>query len=71
MEKFILELNAAKNIDYIEKYFKQKLHSIKFTTKNSVDTYLYLFLEWSRGLQSLEFLKYYNALKWEKILKAP
>ncbi len=30
MRKFTLELNAAKNIDYIEKYFKQKLHRINF-----------------------------------------
>ncbi len=39
--------NAAKNIDYIEKYFKQKLRKIKFLTKNSVEAYLYLTLEWS------------------------
>ncbi len=47
MKKFTLELNTAKNIDYIEKYFEQKLHKIKFSTKNSVDTYLYLPLGWS------------------------
>ncbi len=47
MKKFILELNAAKNIDHIEKCSKQKLHSIKFATKNSVDEYLYLPLDWS------------------------
>ncbi len=35
-------LNTAKNIDYIEKYFKQKLHRIKFSTKNSVDAYLFV-----------------------------
>ncbi len=39
MRKFTLELNAAKNIDYIEKCFKQKLHRIKFLKKkNSLKT---------------------------------
>ncbi len=33
---------AAKNTDYINKLFKQKLLRIKWTTKNSLDTYLYL-----------------------------
>ncbi len=47
MRNFILESSTAKNIDYIEKCSKQKLHSIKFATKNSKDAYLYLPLEWS------------------------
>ncbi len=34
--------NAAKISDYIEKYIKQKLHRIKFPTKNSVEADLYL-----------------------------
>ncbi len=34
--------NTAKDIDYIEKQFKQKLRNIKFPTKNSVEAYLYL-----------------------------
>ncbi len=46
MKNFILKSNTAKNIDYIDKCFKQKLHKIKFDTKNSTDTYLYLFLGW-------------------------
>ncbi len=32
---FTLGLNPAKNIDYIEKWVKQKLHRTKFPTKNS------------------------------------
>ncbi len=47
MKKFTLELNAAKNIDYIEKCFKQVLHRIKFATKNFLEAYLYPPLEWS------------------------
>ncbi len=48
--RFTLGLNAAKNVDYIEKWFKQKLRKIKFPTKNSV-------------IQRFVFLKYYIALK--------
>ncbi len=40
MKKFYLGLNAAKNIDYIEKCFKKMLHRIKFATKNFLDKYL-------------------------------
>ncbi len=40
--RFTLMLNAAKNIDYIKLFFKQKLFRIKFPTKNSVNAYLYL-----------------------------
>ncbi len=32
--RFTLGVNAAKNIDYIEKCFKQKFHRIEFPTKN-------------------------------------
>ncbi len=42
MKKFTLLWNAAKNIDYVEKCFKQKLHQIKFATKTSVGAYFYL-----------------------------
>ncbi len=45
--RFTLGLNVAKNIDYIEKRFKRKLRKIKFPTKNLVEAYLYLPLEWS------------------------
>ncbi len=48
MRKFTLELNVVKIIDYIEKCFKQKLHRIKFATKNSGEAYFYLLLEWSQ-----------------------
>ncbi len=40
--KFTLGLEAAKNTDYIKKYFKQKLRRIKFPKKNSADAYFYL-----------------------------
>ncbi len=43
MIKFTSGLNTAKNTDYVE----TKLYRIKFPTKNSVDTYLYLPMEWS------------------------
>ncbi len=51
MRKFTLELNAVKNIDYIEKCFKLKVYGIKFSTKNSVDVYLYLPLEWLHAIK--------------------
>ncbi len=47
--RFTLTLNTVKNIDYIEKLFKQKLSIIKFPAKNLVDSYLYLSQEWSWG----------------------
>ncbi len=31
--RLILGLNAVKNVDYIEKWFKRKLRKIKFPTK--------------------------------------
>ncbi len=37
-----LGLNTAKDIDYIEKWFKQKLHRIKFPKENPVEAYLYV-----------------------------
>ncbi len=49
MRKFILGLNAAKNTDYIEKCFEQKLRRIKVPKKNSVDEYLYVPQELSYG----------------------
>ncbi len=48
---FTLGLNAAKSTNYIEKWFKLRLFKIKFSTKNSVETYLYLFQSWSWALQ--------------------
>ncbi len=44
---FTLEQNAAKNIDYIEKWFKRKLCKIKFPTKNSLEAYFYPPQEWN------------------------
>ncbi len=49
MRKFTLKLNPAKNTDYNEKCFKQKLPRIKFSTKILVDKYFYLSKEWSNG----------------------
>ncbi len=40
--RFTLGPNAAKNIDYIEKWFKWKLRKIKHPTENLVEAYLYL-----------------------------
>ncbi len=51
--RFTLGLNAEKNTDYIEKWFKQKLHKIKFSTKNSKEANLYLPLEWSYGASKM------------------
>ncbi len=39
-------MKTAKNIDYIDKCFKQKLYRIKFSTKNSANAYIYLPTEW-------------------------
>ncbi len=60
MRKFTSELNTAKNIYYIEKCFKQKLHRIKFATKNSVEVYLYLPMEWS--YRTPKIFSHFNAL---------
>ncbi len=51
MGKFTLRLNTAKNTDYIEKCFKQKLCRIKFPKKKLEAAYLYLPQKWSQGLQ--------------------
>ncbi len=40
--RFTSRLNAAKNSNYIEKYFKQKLSKNKRRTEDSMDVYLYL-----------------------------
>ncbi len=48
---FIVGLKTAKDIDYIEKYFKQTC-KIKFPTKNSVEAYLSILeMELVVGLQ--------------------
>ncbi len=47
MKKLTLGLNAAKNIDYIEKCFKQKLRRIKFPIRDSEDVCFYLSQEWN------------------------
>ncbi len=48
----------------MEKYFKQKLHRIKFATKNSVDAYLYLPLDRRQGLQKFSTISmHYNISK--------
>ncbi len=44
--RITLELNPAKNSDYIRKYVK-KLFRIKFPPKNSAGAYLYFTREWS------------------------
>ncbi len=47
--RIFLELNliSVKSSDYIEKYFKQKLFKIKFSTKNLLNAYRYLTQKWS------------------------
>ncbi len=42
--------NTAKNMDYIKKWFKQKLFRIKFPTKNSVNACFCLPRSGARGL---------------------
>ncbi len=49
--RFTLGPNACKSTSYIKKCFKLKLSKIELSTKNSVDTYLYLPQEWSKGFQ--------------------
>ncbi len=49
--------NVAKNTDYIEECFKQKLHGIKFPTRNLVDTYLCLSRECSQAPEICIFEK--------------
>ncbi len=61
---FTLMLNTAKDTDYIEKLFKQKLRKIKFFTKFSGNISLSMLETELGGFKNLVFLKYYNALKW-------
>ncbi len=60
-----------KNIDYIEKCFKQKLLIIKLTTKSAVNAYLLMTCIYPRSgarrSQKFAILKYYNAQEWECI----
>ncbi len=59
---FNLGLNTAKNTNYIEKGFKQKLFRIKFPIKNQ---WMHMFIcprSGVRGIQRLPILKY-NALE--------
>ncbi len=49
---------------HAKKYWK--FQRIKFPLKNSEEAYLYLPPRWRWGYRNLLFLKYYNALKWEK-----
>ncbi len=51
--RFTLGPKAAKNIDYIEKWFKWKLRKIKFPSENLVEAYVYLLQEWTGGIQRL------------------
>ncbi len=53
-----LGLNAAKIIDYIEKYFKRKLRRIKFPAKNSVKADFYFHKSGTRERQT--FAMYWN-----------
>ncbi len=59
-KRFTLALNAAKNIDYMEKCFEQKLFIIKFPTKTQW-TCIFIY---PRGV--IAFLKYYNTPKWKE-----
>ncbi len=61
--KFILVLNAAKNTDYMEKCFKQKLHRIEFLTKK-LSGRISLSIPGAE-LGDSKVLKYYTGQKWE------
>ncbi len=64
--RFTLGLNAAKNTDYIKKYFKQKLFRIKFPTKNLVNACISISpRSGAKGFERLPFLKYYDVMEWE------
>ncbi len=56
MRKFTLGLNAAKNIDYTEKFLKQKLRKIKFPQTHLMHVSTYAKSE-ARGSKDLPFLK--------------
>ncbi len=47
---FTLGLNTAEDTNYIEKLFKQKLHTIKFPTENLVEAYYIYPRSKARGL---------------------
>ncbi len=53
MCKITLGLDASKNMHYIKKCFKLKLLSIKFCTKMSGGTYVYLTQERSFGVPKI------------------
>ncbi len=57
-----------KNTDYMEKSFKKKLFGIKFPTKKSLGTHVYLPQVGARGVKRLACLKYYNVWKRENRL---
>ncbi len=49
-------INVAKSSNYIKKRFKQKLIKIiKFPTRNSVNAYLFLSQEWSKGAPNIYY----------------
>ncbi len=62
--RFTLQLNATKNTNYIEKWFKRKSYKIKLPIKklNGSISLIY-FRSGVRGLQRFAFFKYYNVLK--------
>ncbi len=51
--RLTLRLNAAKNIDYTEKWFKRKLREIELSIENLVEAYLYLSQEWRLETQEI------------------
>ncbi len=60
-----LEVDTAKNTDYIEKHFKQKLFRIKFLAKTQWAHMSISFRSGAKGLLRLTFLKYYSVLQWQ------
>ncbi len=59
----MIGMNAAQNVNYIEKYLKQKLRRIKFPKKNLLDAYLYAPRVELGALKICYFWN--NALEWE------
>ncbi len=70
MRKFTLRLNSAKNTDYIEKCFVQKLRRIKFLTKNSLNTYIFPCIS-EVEVGGAKDLRYWNIMMhwYENVLK--
>ncbi len=66
--RFTGALNAAKNIDYIEKCLKLKLFIIKFPTKNSLDD-IYIPEVELEDPKICHFLNYYFPVSWENTYK--